>query len=172
MAHALGGRAESVTALIALVSTTNTSLLALTACSRILYGMADSGALPRPLARLSRAAQVPAAAIVVAVLGAMAFAAVGDLTLIASVTDFAVYVVFLAVNTTVVVLRLRQPDLPRPFRSPWALGRVPVLPVAGFLAAAAMLPQLDRTALWVGVVLVATGALACGPLRSHAPEAA
>jgi hypothetical protein len=43
--------------------------------------------------------------------------------------------------------------------------------VAGFLAAAAMLPQLDKTALWVGVVLVATGALACGPLRSHAREA-
>jgi APA family basic amino acid/polyamine antiporter len=172
MAHVLGGRAESATAVIALVSTTNTSLLALTAGSRILYGMADTGALPRPLARLSAGAQVPAGAILVTVVGAMAFAAVGDLTLIASVTDFAVYVVFLAVNTTVIVLRLRQPDLPRPFRSPGALGRVPLLPVAGFLAAAAMLPQLDRTALWTGLVLVAAGAIACGPLRARPAEAA
>ena len=170
MAHVLGGRAEGVTAVIALVSTTNTSLLALTAGSRILYGMADTGALPRPLARLSTGARVPVTAIAVTAAGAIAFAAIGNLTLIASVTDFAVYVVFLAVNTTVVVLRLRQPDTPRPFRIPLAVGRVPVLPIAGFLAAATMVPQLDGDALLLGLGLVATGALAFGPLRARRRE--
>jgi APA family basic amino acid/polyamine antiporter len=167
MTHVLGGRAESVTAMIALVSTTNTSLLALTAGSRILYGMADSGALPRAVARLSAGGQVPATAIGVTVVGAMAFAALGDLTLVASVTDFAVYVVFLAVNLTGVLLRFREPGRVRPFRSPGAIGRLPLLPVAGFAAAAAMLPQLDRNALWMGVAMVAIGALACGPLRQR-----
>jgi APA family basic amino acid/polyamine antiporter len=171
MSHVLGGRAESVTAMIALVSTTNTSLLALTAGSRILYGMADSGALPRAVARLSSGGQVPATAIGVTVVSAMAFAALGDLTLVASVTDFAVYVVFLAVNLTVVLLRFREPGRIRPFRSPGAIGRLPLLPLAGFAAAAAMLPQLDRDALWMGVAMVAIGALACGPLRQRPDEA-
>ncbi|MEQ1787775.1 MAG: APC family permease, partial [Acidimicrobiales bacterium] len=165
MAHALGGRAESTTAVIALISTTNTSLLALTAGSRILYGMADRGVLPSALARISVRSQVPATAIVVTLIGAIAFASVGDLTLIASVTDFAVYLVFLAVNATVVLLRLRQPALPRPFRSPWAIGRVPVLPVAGFIAAAAMVPQLDPSAIWLGLAMAGLGALAYGPLQ-------
>ena len=168
MAHVLGGRAEGVTAVIALVSTTNTSLLALTAGSRILYGMADTGALPRPLARLSAGPKVPATAIAVTAAGAVAFAAIGNLTLIASVTDFAVYVVFLAVNTTVVLLRLRQPDAARPFKIPLAVGRVPVLPIAAFLAAALMIPQLAGDALWLGLALVAIGALAYGPLRARA----
>ncbi len=165
MAHVLGGRAESVTAVIALISTTNTSLLALTAGSRILYGMADTGALPHRLAALSRGTRVPTTAIIVAATGAVGFALVGDLTLIASVTDFAVYVVFLAVNATVIALRYRAPHQPRPFRIPGAIGRTPVAPVAGFVAAAAMLPQLESTALWLGAGLVVVGALAYNVLQ-------
>jgi APA family basic amino acid/polyamine antiporter len=169
MAHVLGGRAESVIAVIALISTTNTSLLALTAGSRLLYGMADTGALPRRLAAVSRRSRVPAAAIVVTAAGAVAFALVGDLTLIASVTDFAVYVVFLAVNATVIALRFTAPAQARPFRVPGAVGRVPVTPVLGFVAAAAMLPQLAGSAVLLGLGLLAAGALAFGVLRA-APD--
>lgn len=169
MAHVLGGRAESTTAVLALLTTTNTSLLALTAGSRIVYGMADTGALPAPLARLTPRTRVPGTAVGTVAVGAMGFALLGDLTLVASVTDFAVYLVFLAVNATVVVLRVRRPDLPRPFRSPWAIGRVPVLAVGGFVAAAAMVPQLRASALLVGLGLAAIGAVAQRGLAS-APE--
>ena len=115
--------------MIAVITTTNTSLLALTAASRLLYGMAGSGALPAALTRAHPRTGAPVRAIWVAAIGAIAFALVGDLRLIASVTDFAVYVVFLAVNATVIVLRRREPDRPRPFRSPVSLRGVPLLPV-------------------------------------------
>ena len=49
MAHVLGSRGATVVAAIAIVTTTNTTLLALTAASRVLYGMARAGAMPRPL---------------------------------------------------------------------------------------------------------------------------
>jgi APA family basic amino acid/polyamine antiporter len=165
MAHVLGGRAEAVIAVIALVSTTNTSLLALTAGSRLLYGMADTGALPPRLATLSRRGQVPKAAIVVAAAGAVGCALVGDLTLVASVTDFAVYVVFLAVNGTVIALRFKAPDQARGFRAPGTIKRVPVTAVLGFVAAVAMLPQLEPSAIWLGIGLLAVGALAYSVLR-------
>jgi APA family basic amino acid/polyamine antiporter len=165
MGVVLGGRASSVVAAIALVTTTNTSLLALTAASRLMYGMAGAGALPRRLARVSAGNRVPAVAIGVAAAGATAFALLGDLTFIASVTDFAVYVVFLAVNATVIALRVRAPHEPRPFRIPWALGRVPVLPIAGIVAAAAMIPQLEAGSLLLGVALVAAGLLVSPALR-------
>lgn len=160
MAHVLGGRAEGVVAAIALVTTTNTSLLALTAASRLIYGMADTGALPARLARIGRAARVPRNAIVTAAIGAIAFASAGDLTLIASVTNFAVYVVFLAVNATVVKLRWAEPDTVRPFRTPGTVAGIPVLPVAGSAATLAMLPQLEATSLGLGVALLGSGLVA------------
>jgi APA family basic amino acid/polyamine antiporter len=160
MAHVLGGRAESTVAAVALASTTNTALLALTAASRLLYGMSHSGAMPVRLDVVSRRTQVPHVAIAVAAVAAIAFASAGDLTLIASVTDFAVYIVFLAVNAAVIVLRVRRPQEPRPFRIPGAIGRIPVVPAAGFLAAAAMVPQLDGPAIAIGSGVVAAGLLA------------
>lgn len=160
MAHVLGGRAEGAVAAIAIVTTMNTSLLALTAASRLLYGMAASGALPDQLARVSSRTRTPTVAVAVAGVGAIAFTIKGDLAFVASVTDFAVYVVFLAVNATVLVLRRRVPDHPRPFRSPGAIGGVPVLPIAGILATLVMLPQLARPSLLLGGGLLVLGLVA------------
>ena len=160
MAHVLGGRAEGAVAVVALITTMNTSLLALTAASRLTYGMADSGALPASLAKVSPATRVPAVAIVVVGVGAIAFACVGDLTFIASVTDFAVYIVFLAVNAAVIALRRRAPNQQRPFRTPGAIHGVPVLPLAGIAATFVMIPQLEISSLLLGVALLAAGGVA------------
>ena len=160
MAHVLGGRAEGLVALIALVTTMNTSLLALTAASRLTYGMADTGALPAKVATLTPRSGVPVVAIAIAAAGAIGFACIGDLDLIASVTNFAVYVVFLAVNAAVIGLRRTAPDAPRPFRTPGAIRGIPVLPVAGSIAALAMIPQLEQSALWLGAALLAAGLVA------------
>jgi APA family basic amino acid/polyamine antiporter len=168
MAHVLGGRAEGAVAAIALVTTVNTSLLALTATSRLTYGMAASDALPSAAGRVARRTGAPHVAIVVAATGAIVFALVGDLTFIASVTDFAVYAVFLAVNTAVVVLRRTAPDVPRPFRSPGAIRGVPVLPIAGSVAALAMVPQLPVRALWLGAALLVFG-LGAFRFLDHSP---
>ena len=46
MEHDLGGRGSDIVAAIAIAATTNTTLPALTAASRNLYGMARSGSLP------------------------------------------------------------------------------------------------------------------------------
>lgn len=159
MAHVLGGRAERVVAAIALVTTVNTSLLALTAASRLTYGMASAGALPAPAARVSPRTGAPSTAIGIAAAGAVAFALAGDLTFIASVTDFAVYIVFLAVNAAVVVLRRRAPDVPRPFRTPGTIRGVPVVPVAGAVATVLMVPQLSLRSLALGAALLVAGLL-------------
>ena len=63
-----------------------------------------------------------------------------------------------AVNAAVVVLRLRQPDTPRPFRVPGAIHSVPVIPIVATVAVLVMIPQLSLSALGLGVGLVALGA--------------
>ena len=158
--HVMGGRAAGLVAAIALVSTTNTTLLALTAASRMIYGIASSGALPGSLAKLHPTRRTPVRAIVLAALVSAAFVLIGDLRLVASVTDVAIYLVFLAVNATVIILRRRQPELPRPLRTPGSIRGVPVLPVLGSGAVLLMLTQLEPRALVIGVAVCAAGLIA------------
>jgi APA family basic amino acid/polyamine antiporter len=155
--HVLGGRGADILAVVALTATTNTTLLCVTATSRLQYGMASTGALPAAFTRLGARSRAPWVAIVVSVLVAAGFVLIGDLTLIASVTDLAIYLVFIAVNIAVVVLRFRLPDHPRPFRSPIAIRRVPLLPLAGLAAVLVMIPALSWQALALGTGLCALG---------------
>lgn len=141
-------------AVAALISTANTTLLAITSASRVTYAMAKDGALPPRFAVISGRTRVPASAIVATSLVALGFAALKDLSLIAQVTDAAVYLVFLVVNAAVIALRYRAPGTARPFRMPLSVGRFPVLAGLGFLVTAVMLTQLDLTSLALtGVVL-------------------
>ncbi len=158
MAHVLGNGASDVVAAIAALSTVNTSLLAITAGSRLLYGMANAAALPAGLAKIHPKTRAPVRAILLAVFVGIGFVLVGDLELVASVTDFAIYVVFVAVNVTVIILRYRRPDVSRPFRSPWSVGRIPVLPLLGLASVAMMVPHLEATSVLIGCVIAAVGA--------------
>ena len=156
-AHAIGDRSARVVAAIALIATTNTTLVALTAASRVLYAMSTTGQLPARLGQVTARTGVPAVALIVAALGAAGFALSGNLTLAASVTDATVYFIFLAVNGAVIVLRYRRPEARRPFRSPISVGRLPVLPVLGLGTIALMLPELTPRALVLGAGLAVLG---------------
>jgi APA family basic amino acid/polyamine antiporter len=161
MAHVLGDRGATVVAAIAVVTTTNTTLLAVTAASRVIYGMATSGALPRAFAVVHQIRRTPIRAILVVTGIATVFAAFGDFAIIAAVTDFAVYIVFLAVNGTVIILRRTHPEIPRPFAVGGTIGGVPVLPVLGLGSVTLMLTQLEPLAITVGTVACGAG-LAAG----------
>lgn len=58
---------------------------------------------------------------------------IGKLETVALVADFFVFVVFLAVNVAAIVLRYKKPDLPRPYRIPLTIGRVPLPALLGIL---------------------------------------
>jgi amino acid transporter len=157
MAHVLGHRGATVVATIAVMTTTNTTLLAMTAASRVIYGMARAGALPRTLAAVHPTRGTPVRAIIVAVLIAAGFAAFGEFTVIAAITDFAVYVVFLAVNATVIILRRNHPELSRPFAVPGAIHGVPIVPILGLGSVGLMMIQLEPLAIAVGAALCGVG---------------
>ncbi len=157
IAHVLGHRGATVVAAIAIITTTNTTLLATTAASRVIYGMAKAGAMPHALARVHPKRGTPTRAIIVAVLVAAAFTGLGDFTVIAAVTDFAIYVVFLAVNGTVLILRRTHPRAPRPFAVPGAIHGIPVVPILGLLSVALMMSHLDPLPIAIGAALCGIG---------------
>jgi APA family basic amino acid/polyamine antiporter len=155
--HAIGGDGAKVMAGLAVVSTTNTTLLAVTAASRLMYGMASDQSLPAVLARLHPTRQTPLVALVCAAVFAGLFVLVRDLKLVASTTDFAIYLVFLAVNATVIVLRYRKPDHPRAFVVPGKFGRLPFVPIVASLTVLLMMAFLDPVAIGLGLLLAASG---------------
>jgi amino acid transporter len=106
--------------LLAGAATINTLMAAL---PRILYGMALDGALPKAFARLHPKYQSPTVGIVVsaAIPIVHTVAIKGDLDRIMPLVLAAVCswgVAYLLINASIVVLRMRRPDLPRAWRIP------------------------------------------------------
>ncbi len=164
MSTAVGGVSGGVVAVVAMIATTNTTLLALTAASRLQFGMASTGALPDSLHRVNRR-RAPNRAIWIAVAAAACFVGIGDVQVVAGVTDFAVYVVFIAVNLTVIILRFWQPNRRRPFAVPATIGRVPIPPVVALIVTGIMVPYLDPAAIGLGVGATLLGVAAYLALR-------
>lgn len=147
LAGALGG--------VALFATANTALASLLSGSRVLYGIARGGDLPRRVGAVLGKRKTPwvATLIVAGVAGAML--PLGKVAVVASVSSFAALLAFASVNVALIVLRYREPDRERPFRVPLTAGRFPVLPALGAAASLALLTQLERDALIGGAVLLA-----------------
>ncbi|MCK8519193.1 APC family permease [Methanoculleus sp. 7T] len=166
---ALGPAAFTVISVIALFATANTALLMMMASSRIAYGMAFSHSLPPFLARVHPRTRTPWTAIVAVALASMAFLFAGRIDFVASVTNFTLFVTFIVINASVILLRYRAPDAARPFRIPGAVGALPVIPVVGMVSSFFLLVQLDSLVLLVGGILAAVGAVLAlvGEWRPH-----
>lgn len=142
VAGALGG--------IALFATANTALVSMLVASRVLFGIAREGQIPKPLAAILPRRKTPWLAILaVAVVGA-ALVPLGNVGVVASLSSFASLLAFAWVNVALIVLRYREPDANRPFRIPGAIGKFPLLPAFGAAATLGIATQLDRTALLGG----------------------
>lgn len=169
--HDWGGRASGIVAFIALASTTNTTLLVLTAASRLIFSMSRRGALPRVLSSVNTRGHAPHIAAALVFVLAAVIALSGNIGLVASVTDFGVYAIFIAVNLSLIALRYRQPDARRTFVVPLRIGRLPLLPLCGTATVLLMLVFLDPAAWLFGTVTLAAGVVAWllfAPVRGRA----
>ena len=156
--RALGGWAVDAVAALSLVSTFTTVLLAATAGARMLYALASEGFLPAKMGEV-RGGHTPGPALFVVAIAAVLLALIGDISLLASATDALVFLMFIVTNVVLVILRLRVPHLERPFRVAGAIGRVPILPVLGFLVTIVLMGRLHLEALLMSVGLVFVGML-------------
>lgn len=154
-----GDAAGRIVAVGALVSTSSTVLLLLTAGARMVYGMGSVGDLPQILGTVHKR-RTPTWALVTCVVVAVALVAVRDLGLLAEATDGLVYAIFLVVNSVVIGLRFRRPDAARPFRVAGAIGRFPVVPALAIVVTIAVGSQLRAEAMLFAGVLLGGAALA------------
>jgi basic amino acid/polyamine antiporter, APA family len=142
---------ERLFSIIALVAVSNTALVALIMASRVLYGMAREGVLPRVLARTHRSRRTPWVAIVFTTLVALILLTTADVGRLADTTVVFILIVFLLVNTSVLVLRRDRVDHDH-FSAPT------VVPVLGIVACLILMVQIGINDIGVytyaGVLLV------------------
>ncbi len=139
---------------IALFATANTALVSMLVASRVVFGIAREGELPRVLSTVLPRRKTPWVAIVTVAGVAAAFVPFGDVATVASLSSFASLIAFAAVNVALIVLRYREPDAPRPFRVPGAIGRFPILPAVAAATTLGVVTQLDPRALISGGAVV------------------
>jgi APA family basic amino acid/polyamine antiporter len=91
--------------------------------------MARDGLLPAAFAEVHPAYRTPWRSNLLLMVFVSLFSAFAPITVVGSMTSIGTMFAFVIVCGGVVVLRKRNPDMPRPFRTPW----VPLVPTLGIL---------------------------------------
>ena len=128
-----GGIAFFVLTVIALFSTSNTVLLTNVTTSRLVYGMAEEKSLPRFLGVIHEKHRTPYVAAFALAILSIIFIFIGDIEFVANLNNIFLFLTFIFVNLTVIVLRYKYKNLRRNFRIPLNIGRFPVLALFGML---------------------------------------
>jgi basic amino acid/polyamine antiporter, APA family len=140
---------------IALMAVANTALINMIMASRLLYGMAEQGVMPRVLGLTHRTRKTPWVAIVFTTLLALALVITGDVGELANTTVLLLLVAFTLVNVAVLILR-RDRVGHRHFAIPsW-------VPVLGALTCLALMTQFKADIFARAAILVAVGLVLCG----------
>jgi len=154
---ALGPNGALLLSIIALFATSNTVLLLLLAGSRIVYGMAVSQSLPSILGKVHPKTRTPWVSIIIVGLAAIVFLFVGNLGFLASATNYTLFLSFIFINGSVVVLRYKNPDLKRPFKIPINVKNQSLIPFFGLITSIILLLQLNIDAIALGIVITVIG---------------
>jgi APA family basic amino acid/polyamine antiporter len=154
--------AVGISGALILIAAATTSVSGIT---RLTFSLAEHGSLPRELGRLERRALVSSEAILIAAGLAIALILVteivasGDPVFLASIYSFGVLIAFTAAQLAVIRLRMREPELPRPFYAR------PNMSIRGTAVPLAALVGAPLTFLvWVLALVTHEGARYVGPV--------
>jgi APA family basic amino acid/polyamine antiporter len=160
-----GGLVVTAFAMLSVAAITNVAVMCAT---RIGFGMARSGILPRILATVAPSG-TPRAALLATVLISAALASTGVYVPLMAVGATISIMINIAVDVAALGLRRSEPDLPRPYRMPW----FPLPPLAGIAINVAVLIALlreDPTHTLIAIVAPTAAALAYIAIHRLRPQ--
>jgi APA family basic amino acid/polyamine antiporter len=146
----------AIVASVALFQAANTSMLGL---SRLSYSLATNGQIPAGIGKLHREHATPYIAIIAASILSFVLVLSNDIDFLAGIFAFGAMLAFAIAHVSIIVLRYREPKLPRAYRIPLSVnvagGSLPLPAVAGALIAGGA---------WISVILFHSGARIIGGL--------
>ncbi len=127
--------------------------------TRILFAMARDGLLPPVFARVHPTFKTPHVSTVLTGLLVGGVSAVASIDEMVDLTNIGTLFAFILVAVGIVVMRLREPDRPRPFRVPFGTWVVPLLGLLSSLVLIAYLPPTSwvRFVAWLVAGLLVYG---------------
>lgn len=134
------------------LGTANSAIMVLYSASRVLYGMAEEGVFPKVFSDLSRKSRVPVKAIILVVACAVPFTMLGDLSSLASLTSLFFIFSYIAINLSVMKLRMKDPGRLRPFRIPVSFMRIPVTACLGLIVSILLMLLLPPGIIVFGII--------------------
>ncbi len=135
---------------IALIAVANGALLTMIMASRLTYGMAGEGLLPRALGRVLPGRRTPWVAIVVTTACAIVLTATGGIAVLAETVVILLLIVFISTNLAVLVLRRDKVDHAH-FRA-WT-----ALPVLAIVSCLVLMTQQSGEVWLRGGIIVTVG---------------
>jgi APA family basic amino acid/polyamine antiporter len=138
-----------------LIGYTSVILVDLLGQSRVFFSMSRDGLLPRAFSDIHPRFQTPWRSNLLLCVFISLFAGLVPIRVVGEMTSIGTLLAFILVCLGILILRKRQPDAPRAFRTPW----VPVVPILGILTCAVMMLSLPldtwiRLIVWLAVGLV------------------
>ena len=124
------------------------TLVMLLGQSRVVYAMSRDGLLPSFLGKIHPSLHTPYLATSILGLFVATLSAAVPVTDLVLLANIGTLLAFCIVCGGIIVLRRRDPQLTRPFRTPW----VPLVPVVGILVAVSMMASLPA-ATWLRLLL-------------------
>lgn len=131
-----------------LAGLTSVILVSLLGQPRIFFAMAKDGLLPSTFARIHPKYGTPHVTTWITGISCAIIAGLFPLNLLGELISIGTLLAFALVCAGVLVLRRTQPDLPRPFRTPW----VPFVPVLGILVCIAQMFALPAIT-WLNLTI-------------------
>ena len=129
----LGRNGVLAITIIALFATSNTILANMIGSSRVILDMAKETKIMKRLAYVSPKRKTPIGALILIFVTMTLFALIGNIETIARIATMLIFVVFTVVNLTVIVLRIKEKDLKRPFKIALNVRNIPITSVLGIL---------------------------------------
>jgi APA family basic amino acid/polyamine antiporter len=129
----------------AIAGLTSVMMVMLLGQSRVLYTMSHDGLLWPWVGKVHPRFRTPYITSIVMGIFAAFLAAFFSISLLGELVSLGTLLAFTIVCLGVWIMRVKQPDVPRPFRTPW----VPVVPICGMIVSLALMLSLDAPA-WIG----------------------
>ena len=139
--------------------------------SRVFYSMSRDGLLPSWAGRVHPRFRTPWISSIIVGLFVAFFAALIPIGILGELVSIGTLLAFVIVCAGVWILRVRRPDLPRPFRTPL----VPIVPILGILVSFYLMASLPfdtwlRLIIWLIIGLVIYFTYGCKHSRVRNPK--
>lgn len=128
-----------IISVIALFATSNTILSNMLGSSRVLLNISKETKALKLLSYVSPKRKAPIAALTLILLVMAGFALIGNIETIARIATVFIFITFIVVNLSVIVLRVREKELARPYRIPLNFKNIPLMSVLGILTTLVLL---------------------------------